>query len=60
LYGECLRQLRDGRHAEALETARQCFRLSAHRDAARLLAVAYSLNGDFAAAITVLEQRCEK
>lgn len=57
LHRRVLRDLRDGRFAEALRTARRRAELSPDRDAARLLAVCYLFEGHFRAALGLAENQ---
>ena len=51
LRRRCLSQLRDRRLDGALDTARRCYQLSTDAASARLLALCYLLNADWAGAL---------
>jgi len=57
LHRRVLRDLRDGRFAEALRTARRRAEVSPDRDAARLLAVCHLFEGNFRAALDLAENQ---
>jgi hypothetical protein len=54
LRKQCLRELYDQQYDRAAATARRCCRLDASPENQRLLAVAESFRGQFAAAVRLL------
>jgi len=56
LRRRCLEQLRDQRYGEAAQTARECCRLDASDENRRLLAITELLQGNFPAAVGLLER----